>query len=384
MNKNKINIVKLKYSLGIIISSLILILILLFSFNSINLENKKINAYDNAQYDFLITNLANEDRVDEIKSDDNVISTTSFYNFKLKPNSGSLSDFLFTEDIDNLNKTFYNEDTLLKGEYKKDSAIIDEKFAKTYKLKIGDSIEFDLLGYRNTIEVSGIILSTELGGLTNGVALLEWTDTYESKLDKPIDHDLMFINVTNQDKLRNYLSTNKMSFIERTSELKAVKNISEPLIKNTFISIVIYSAVLLVVKTVLVLGLFISDSNKIKVFVKENNTDVINVYKFYGLKMEMVSLIVLLIAITVFKLIMFINQVFLITLGVVVVYSLVSAALYYLISYKFTTDLKVATNKVTKEEQEKKEESKNNKEDVSKTNKVSEINKTPSKNEKNK
>lgn len=384
MNKNKINIVKLKYSLGIIISSLILILILLFSFNSINLENKKINAYDNAQYDFLITNLANEDRVDEIKSDDNVISTTSFYNFKLKPNSGSLSDFLFTEDIDNLNKTFYNEDTLLKGEYKKDSAIIDEKFAKTYKLKIGDSIEFDLLGYRNTIEVSGIILSTELGGFTNGVALLEWTDAYESKLDKPIDHDLMFINVTNQDKLRNYLSTNKMSFIERTSELKAVKNISEPLIKNTFISIVIYSAVLLVVKTVLVLGLFISDSNKIKVFVKENNTDVINVYKFYGLKMEMVSLIVLLIAITVFKLIMFINQVFLITLGVVVVYSLVSAALYYLISYKFTTDLKVATNKVTKEEQEKKEESKNNKEDVSKTNKVSEINKTPSKNEKNK
>lgn len=384
MNKNKINIVKLKYSLGIIISSLILILILLFSFNSINLENKKINAYDNAQYDFLITNLANEDRVDEIKSDDNVISTTSFYNFKLKPNSGSLSDFLFTEDIDNLNKTFYNEDTLLKGEYKKDSAIIDEKFAKTYKLKIGDSIEFDLLGYRNTIEVSGIILSTELGGFTNGIALLEWTDTYESKLDKPIDHDLMFINVTNQDKLRNYLSTNKMSFIERTSELKAVKNISEPLIKNTFISIVIYSAVLLVVKTVLVLGLFISDSNKIKVFVKENNKDVINVYKFYGLKMEMVSLIVLLIAITVFKLIMFINQVFLITLGVVVVYSLVSAALYYLISYKFTTDLKVATNKVTKEEQEKKEESKNNKEDVSKTNKVSEINKTPSKNEKNK
>lgn len=306
-----------------ILTSVIVIFISFIGLNRINQLNSKNAVYKETNYDFMVTTTSQE-QVNELVSHTHVEKYIGFYNFSLLVNSKKQANFLFARDFNNINLSIYSEMLLVEGELNKNKVLVDTIFARKHNLKIGDSINTSLNGNQIFLEISGIFLPSDitLNPSSEGTVIAEWISSYDSFFQVDLTYDLVFVTTNNYEILKSFLNNN-YSFINRLERLEEELGINNRNINKSLTSILITNIASILVNVIVFVYFLLSDTDKIKTNIRENNKKENKVY----IKYNLYSLITMLFVHVIFSMIAVLNFVVFDNLVLFLLYTLIYYAI---------------------------------------------------------
>ncbi|MGN0814504.1 MAG: hypothetical protein ACI4MH_04645 [Candidatus Coproplasma sp.] len=167
----------IKYVICAVVFIAALIVVGIINVNTTRDVEAKKASYTRTQFDYFISS-PDKSQVESIEALSSVDKVFPFYAFSnaFSNNSDTKEIFLLiSDDMDDYDISLFTEKTLVSGSFDKNGIMLDQLAAEKLGASVGSPVTFNILGRSVTKNVSAIYMTSTYGGLTNGIALVDFS-----------------------------------------------------------------------------------------------------------------------------------------------------------------------------------------------------------------